>query len=166
MAPNFDLEESEERALRNLDRTIRPEDLVEEPEGLEDLAINLEGSDDSIDPNLPENFIEVVQARAIRGRRNVTPEVTYPETNIDEFIAEKSESFHMSRITITPDPDVVEELADSVDDEDVIEGEFIEIPEEEEPTEKVQEQEELQAAHISEPKFTFQRLEGKYYARK
>lgn len=158
MAPDNGLEESEEQALRDLDHPPSVLDLG--PDELEDLQENLEGEDDSIDPNLPEDLVEVVQARAIRRLRGTDNEPHFPDTRVGEFIEEKAEAFHMSRVVITQGGDEEGDGVDQIDDieeGDIIEGELVEVGEE------VHEQEELQAAHVPEKTFAF-KLGGKQYA--
>lgn len=173
MAPNFNLEESEETALAQLDNPI--EILELSPEELEDLQMNIEGEDDSINPDLPEKFIEVVQARAIRTKQTIEP--TFPDSGLDAFINEKARAFHLTRVVqiqggedFKVDPEVIEGLARVVDndEEPSLEGvytkeelEALKPDEGEETTEvKLHNQEELQAAHTG--RFAF-KLGGKQY---
>lgn len=171
MAPDFNLEESEERALRDLDRSISPVDLVMEPDELAELQENLEG-DEPLDEDLPEEFIHVVQTRSARKLKGVEPH--YPDTGVGEFIAEKTEAFHMSRVSIMKEEsEVVDEVVDTEaetvdDDEPSLEGVYTEeeleamrdLPE---GAYGIREQEELQAAHIPEKKYKFE-LAGRYHA--
>lgn len=179
MVPDFNLEESEERALRDLDRSVNPVDLVSDPGELEDLQENLEG-DESLNEDLPEDFVHIVQARSPRTPKTVQPH--FPDTGIGQFIAEKTEAFHMSRVSIMKEdePDIIDatllkkaEVVDMDDDEEALEGVYTEeeleamrdLPESAYGTtpEGVREQEELQAAHITEKKFKFT-LAGRYNA--
>lgn len=170
MVPDFNLEESEERALRDLDRSINPVDLVLEPDELADLQENLEG-DEPLNEDLPEDFVHIVQARAPRRPKVSQPH--FPDTGIGDFIAEKTEAFHMSRVSIMKEeePEVIDAVLD--DEETDLEGVYTDeeleamrdLPESAygSTPEPKREQEELQAAHIEEKKYKFT-LAGRYHA--
>lgn len=151
MVPDFDLEESEEEALAELDNPMQALKFTEEEIAL---LAKAEGEEE-IETGLPENFIEVVQARA--PRRTKIKESASPDaiSNIDSFIQEKSEAFHLSRVIQTRGgEDFVQEALDGdtpPDDEENMDTDVT--------PEVVQQQEELQAA---KPKFTFM-LGGKVY---